>query len=131
MTKDDPQVVDQGFDWQKFDAYLELGSTKKLCASLMRCSEDTIERRVKEVHSCTFKEYRNEKVALTALKLQQKCIMMGLEGKIVPLLFALKNVAGWSDKLEMNHGLTEEAEKTIRLAYAIPPKPPIEVKNES
>lgn len=120
------------FDWQKLDAYLELGSTKKLCSHLMKCSEDTIERRIKDSFNMTFKEYRNEKVAITGLKLQQKCIMMGLEGKIVPLLFALKNISGWADKHEINHGLTEESEKVIRLAYAIPPAKVIrEVEDES
>lgn len=119
------------FDWTKFNAYLELGATKKLCSHLMHVSEDTIERRVRSEYDLTFTEYRNEKMAITGLKLQQKCIMMGLEGKVIPLLFALKNISGWADKIDNTHRLDDDIKKTIQLAYAIPEKQVRDVDNES
>jgi len=91
----------QEFDWEKFDAILQFGPTRQMCADILECSIDTIKRRVKEVKGITFEEYKEKKMANVKLKLQQKAITMGLGGDRVMLIFCLKNKCGWKDNPDL------------------------------
>jgi hypothetical protein len=48
----------------------------------------------------TFAEYHALKMERTAVKLQQKAIELALKGNSTMMIFALKNLAGWSDRNE-------------------------------
>lgn len=128
MTKERIELSD--FDWGKLDGFLEYGATKKVAAAAIFVSEDTLERRIKEKFGLTFGEYRAEKSAVMALRLKQAIITNALKGNVVAQIFALKNVAGWTDKVDNVHSIDEDTKKTIRLAYAIPEKQVRVVENE-
>jgi len=101
-------------DYVKLDAILCFKVTLDYCADYLECSKDTIQRRIKEDHDKTFSEYHALKLQRTAVKLQQRAIELALAGKShAVLIFALKNLAGWTDKNEQ----TIEAGKSILLAY--------------
>ena len=87
-------------NWTKLDSYLSFKASKKACALLLEVSEDTIERRIKEDHDCTFKEYAEKCLIPVQLKLVNKIISKALDGDNTCLIFALKNYCGWSDKQE-------------------------------
>lgn len=87
-------------DWTKLDSYLQLKATKKTCSILMEVSEDTIERNIKKLHKCTFTDYADRKMEPVRLKLVQKAIQKALAGDNTMLIFCLKNLCGWADKLE-------------------------------
>jgi copper chaperone CopZ len=95
------------FDWDVLDAMLQFKVTLKFCADYLNVSTDAIQRRIKEVKGITFTEYHELRVQRTASKLQQKAIEMAIQGDRVLLIFCLKNLAGWSDKIE-----TKEIEVT-------------------
>jgi hypothetical protein len=84
-------------DWSKLDGMLQYNASLPQCAELLEVSEDTIERRIKAKHKCTFHEYKQKKMGRTSIRLQQKAITMGLDGSIPMLIFCLKNIAKWSD----------------------------------
>jgi methylphosphotriester-DNA--protein-cysteine methyltransferase len=88
------------FSWEKLDALLQFKATLKFCAEYLEVSVDTVQRRIKEEKGITFEEYAALKLQRTAVKLQQKAIEMALGGNTVMMIFALKNFAGWSDKIE-------------------------------
>lgn len=85
-------------DWGKLDAILQFNPTLVICAELLEISIDTIERRIKDAHNCTFLEYKNRKMGLVKIKLQQKAITMALGGNTAMMIFTLKNLCGWADK---------------------------------
>lgn len=87
-------------DWGRLDALLQFKATLKFCAEYLEVSVDSIQRRIKEEKGITFEEYAALKLNRTAVKLQQKAIEMALGGNTTMMIFALKNLAGWSDKME-------------------------------
>jgi len=88
-------------DYSALDALLQFKTTKRFCADYLGVSEDTIERRLKEDHNSTFKEYHQLKMGRTAVNLQQKAIEQALKGNTTMMIFCLKNLAGWADKQEI------------------------------
>jgi len=100
-------------DFDVLNALVQFKVTKKYVSDYLGVSEDTLERRIKESHGMTFSEYSSLKQERTGIKLQQKVIEMALKGDRVCLIFALKNMAGWSDKMEQ----TVKELPEVRLAY--------------
>lgn len=87
-------------NYDSLDALLQFKVSLKFCADYLNVSEDTIQRRLKEDHGMTFSQYHELKMERTAVKLQQKAIEEALKGNNTMLIFALKNLAKWSDKIE-------------------------------
>lgn len=100
MAKQDLRT--ENFTFEKLDAMLQFKVTKGFCADYMDVSEDTIERRIKAKHNMGFTAYHKLKLQRTGLKLQQKAIEQALAGQPAMMIFCLKNLAGWSDKLDTN-----------------------------
>lgn len=114
MTKEnDTHGNTKEFNWDVFDALLQFKVSKKFCAEYMSVSEDLIERRLREVKDMTFTQYHQLKMQKTGMKLQQKILEKALDGNMTALIFALKNMAGWSDKVEQ----TVKELPEITLAY--------------
>ena len=97
---------DHGFSWEKLDAVLQMGASKTMAAGIMDCSIDTVLRRVKEKYDITFAEYRESKLSVTKIKLQQKAIQLGLAGNSTMLIFSLKNLCCWRDKQPDEESIT-------------------------
>lgn len=87
-------------NYDKLDALLQFKVSLRFCADYLEISEDTIQRRIKEDFGVSFSEYHELKMERTAVKLQQKAIEQALKGNNTMLIFALKNLAKWSDKVE-------------------------------
>ena len=89
------------FNWDKLDALMQFKVTKQFVAAYLGVSEDTVDRRIREKYDMTFTEYGRLRMQRTAVKLQQKAIEMALTGKNNSvMIFALKNLANWTDKIE-------------------------------
>lgn len=87
-------------DYSALDALLQFKVSLRFCADYLGISEDTIQRRLKEEHGMSFAQYHELKMERTAVKLQQKAIEEALKGNNTMLIFALKNLAKWTDKIE-------------------------------
>jgi hypothetical protein len=89
-------------DWEVLDAILQFGPTKGVCSDILGVSPDTIEARIKEEHGLTFTEYKDKRMGKVKIKLQQKALDMALKGHATMMIFCLKNLCGWVDKVEQS-----------------------------
>lgn len=105
-------------DQDQLEAFCRMNPTLKDTAAFFKVSEDTIERRCKEFGYLDFADARQQNMVHTRLKLIRKALSMADSGNTAMMIFALKNLCGWSDKFETKHDVTEEAKNTLRLAYA-------------
>jgi hypothetical protein len=103
------------FDWVKLDSYLEFKASLRNCSFLLGVSEDTIQRHIKNRFNCTFREYREGRMAPIGHKLAEKAVTMAMQGNVPMLIFCLKNLSGWSDKIEHS----TESDKSFKLSYSI------------
>ena len=87
-------------NYDQLDALMQFRVTKEFVADYMGISQDSLDRRIKEDHGLTFHEYNKLKMQRTATKLQQKAVEGALRGNTTLMIFCLKNLAGWSDKVE-------------------------------
>jgi len=76
----------------------------KMTAGWFDVSEDTIARRIKELDNSTFADFRDKHMAGTQIALIQKAITKALSGDNTMLIFSLKNLCGWKDKIETTLG---------------------------
>lgn len=98
-----------------------LKPTLKDVAAFFNCSEDTIERRCKELGSKTFADFRDKNMVHTRFSLVRKAIQKAEGGDNTMLIFTLKNLCGWADKIEQridnnmsDEQLIEETKNLLR-----------------
>lgn len=87
------------FNWELCDLLCSHTMYLKDVAEIMKVSEDTIERRIREKDNCTFAEYRSKKMTRTRFNLVFKAIQMARAGDRVMLIFCLKNICRWQDSM--------------------------------
>lgn len=86
--------------------------TKDFVADYMGVSVSTVERKIKSQYKMSFTELNSLKISRTGYKLQQKAIEMALSGNTTMMIFALKNLAKWTDKVEED--ITGEVSVTVK-----------------
>ena len=101
-------------DWRTLDGILQFNASKKLCSEILGVSEDVIERRIRDQYNQTFTEYKESRMGKVKIKLQQKAIESALSGNTTMLIFCLKNLCGWADKIDQQTNLNGIE---IKLAY--------------
>ena len=89
-------------DWKVLDSILQFGATLIDCAEMCEMSDDSIQRRIKDEHGCTFTEYRNRKMSRMRVKLLQKQYESAMAGNTALLIWLGKQHLGQSDKNDVN-----------------------------
>ena len=85
-------------DWVLLNNILKYKPSLVDTAEMVGVSEDTVARRIREEHDCTFAEYRNKKLAVVRRSLVSKALDMAVTGgNATMLIFCLKNLCGWTD----------------------------------
>lgn len=87
-------------NWDQFDKLCGLQCTLLEIASYFNCSDDTIERRVKEVHGVNFAVYFAQKRGNGKIALRRKQYEAALAGNVTLLIWLGKQYLGQSDKQE-------------------------------
>lgn len=87
-------------DWSKLEGMLLYDPTIEVCAHELGTSRDTLIRRIREKHNKTFLEYKKVFTDKTALKLKNTMIKKAFEGNVTCMIFCLKNLSDWKDKVE-------------------------------
>lgn len=112
-------------DWNKVETLASLKLSLQVVVdylnSLATCSDEristtTLETRIREKYGMTWGEYQNAKTTNIKAQLIKKAISMALSGDRTMLIFTLKNMVGWSDKVEETHRL-ENSCPEIKLSY--------------
>lgn len=88
------------FNWGQLQALCERYMRLEDCAEIMQVSDCTINRNIKKKFGFTFEEYRNKKLARVRLSLVQKIMSMANGGNLGALIFCLKNICQWSEKVD-------------------------------
>lgn len=90
-------------DWDTFDKLCQIQCTKAEIASVLGCSEDTIERRVKEEYEVTFAVHYTNRAAGGRAALRRKQFEVAMKGSVPMLIWLGKNTLSQSDKNEIQH----------------------------
>lgn len=85
-------------DMDELGVFCRMKPTLRECAEFFKCSEDTIERRIKEAFGVTFAEFRDQNMTHTRFSLIRKAIRKAEDGDNTMLIFCLKNLCGWRDR---------------------------------
>ena len=94
-----PKIV---FDLDLVERLGGLNATLGEMGTLLNCSHDVIQRRMKDENSEFRVAFEKGKAKLKT-SLKRKLVQQALEkDNVVSLIFALKNVCGFSDKAELN-----------------------------
>jgi hypothetical protein len=92
-----PKMTDEKI--RQFKAICRLNPTEKDCAAFLDVSEDTLENYCKTL-KMTFSEFRTQNMVHTRFALIRKAIHMAENGNPAMLIFCLKNLCGWVDKVD-------------------------------
>jgi hypothetical protein len=87
-------------DENQLKGLCRLKPTKSDVAAFFGCSEDTIENRVKELGYASFSVFRDQNMVHTRFSIIRKAIQKAEGGDNTMLIFCLKNLCGWADKIE-------------------------------
>ena len=94
-----PKII---IDWKQFEAYCAIQCTLREIADYFNCSEDTIERKVKEHYACGFSEIFRRKRQKGLMSLRANLFKLSeKQGNVA--IFLAKNWLGMSDKQEIEH----------------------------
>tara|TARA_B100000214_G_C23958920_1_gene624289 strand:+ start:317 stop:715 length:399 start_codon:yes stop_codon:yes gene_type:complete len=89
------------FSWDKLDGLLLFKASLISCSDFLGVHENTIKNHIKKRFGLTFTEYTEKKMSKTKVKLVQKAIEMAMSGNATMMIFSLKNICGWQDKIEV------------------------------
>jgi hypothetical protein len=88
------------FSWDKLDGLLAYKSSLLVCSDILEVSEGTIKNHIRKRYDMTFTEYSEKKLSRTKVKLIQKAIEMANSGNVAMLIFCLKNICKWQDRID-------------------------------
>ncbi len=117
-----PKVIEIDFDL--IDGAISIGANMTQCLYILdtkgiKIDEKTLQRRIRQKFDMTYPEYKDYMMSSTKIKLVQTAIRKALEGNVVMMIFCLKNLCGWADKLEQ----TVDVEKNVvQLKYSLEDK---------
>ena len=88
------------FSWDKLDGLLAFKANLTVCEEILGVHQNTIKNHIKARYGITFTEYSDRKLSVTKLRLIQKAIKMAENGNATMMIFCLKNICNWQDKIE-------------------------------
>lgn len=102
------------FDEAQLKTVMRFKPTLADTAAFFDCDEDTVSNHIKATYGISFSEFREQNMVHTRFMLIRKAISMAETGNVPMLIFALKNLCGWTDKPPE---LDKDKPLVIRLAY--------------
>lgn len=129
--KEEKKRMDQDEEkfWKQFEKLCAIQCTKNECASVLGVSEDTLERRLKEVHSMKFTEFFKLHSGKGRVALRRTQFKVAVDDESVPMLIHLGKQKTWLGQTEtfeiasMNKNehaykkLTKEEAENLREAF--------------
>lgn len=101
-------------NWFEFDKLCAIQCSLREIAGWFDCSEDTIERRVKETHDVTFAEYFDQKRGKGKIALRRKQYDVAMNGNVSMLIWLGKQYLDQSDKQETSSSHIVKYEDIIK-----------------
>lgn len=88
------------FSWDKLDGLLAFKANLTVCEEILGVHQNTIKNHIRANYGITFTEYMDRKLSVTKIRLIQKAIKMAENGNATMMIFCLKNICQWQDKIE-------------------------------
>lgn len=88
------------FSWDKLDGLLAFKANLTVCEEILGVHQNTIKNHIRARYGITFTEYMERKLSVTKMRLIQKAIKMAENGNATMMIFCLKNICQWQDKIE-------------------------------
>ena len=85
---------------RQLEAILRLKPTLADCSAFIGVTSRAIEQYIRETHDLTYFEFREQKMVVTRFSLIRKALYEADNGNSTMLIFCLKNLCNWTDKLE-------------------------------
>jgi DNA-binding transcriptional MocR family regulator len=85
-------------DMDKLKALMQLDPKRETAASIMGCSVDTIERRIRESEDLTYMEFKEKYFAKTIMSIKQLAHKLAAEGNEKMITRVLEEAGEWSGK---------------------------------
>jgi hypothetical protein len=95
--------------------FLEVYPTKQQTANFFDCSPEHIENEIDRLFGCSFSALRERESQGIKRALMSWCLRYAKAGNHNLIMFAMKNVNGWSDKPEIE----QNTNQVIELRYSI------------
>lgn len=92
-----PEIEFDAKTWETLEALVKIQCTAEECASVLKCSEDTIDRRLNEKYGFGFAEYRKRFAAEGRVSLRRLQWKKAQTGDRVMLIWLGKQVLGQRD----------------------------------
>lgn len=86
--------------WEFLDSLIVWSAHAEYIAEQLGISEDTLSKRIKEKHGCTFTEYRNKRKERIRINIAKKQYDEAMKGNASLLIWLGKNELGQTDKIE-------------------------------
>ena len=102
-------------DLEKLKQFMRMKPTLEDTAAFFEVSTRTVEQTIRDEFNLTFREFRDQNMVHTRHALIRKALEKALSGDNTMLIFCLKNMCGWQDKVEME----SIGESVLKLKYAI------------
>ena len=99
MAKRGPKIIE--INWVDFDKLCHMQAPLSEIASWFDCSEDTIERRVKEEHGMKFADYYAQKRGKGKVALRRKQFDVAMSGDKTMLIWRGKQYLGQQDQVHI------------------------------
>lgn len=80
------------------------------CAAFLEVNTSTIEKWVKRTHGVSFSEFREQNMVHTRFMIIREILEQCQKGNMTALIYASKNLCGWSDKHEQTVNFENELE---------------------
>lgn len=106
-----PKIIE--IDWEQFDKLCHIQCTLREISNWFSCSEDTIERRVKEHSGLKFADYYDQKRSKGLVSIRRKQYEVAMSGSIPLLIWLGKQYLGQSDNQNVGADHLKEIELTI------------------
>jgi len=100
MGRPELDVLRSDKDWEMLYQFMRWQATLEECASFFDCSEDTLNRRIKDKHNTTYAGLFKVKSFKGKLSLRRKQYETAMAGNTALLIFLGKNYLNQSDKVE-------------------------------
>ena len=99
-------------DWEQFDNLCQLQCTLEEISGFFKCSEDTIENKVKQEKGVIFSEYYKKASAGGKASLRRAMFKTALAGNVTAQIWLSKQHLGMSDHIVTNN-FNHDKTKTI------------------
>lgn len=114
-----PRIEFKENDWRNIENLCKLMCTAEEIAGFLSVSVDTLERRIREEHGCTFAEYFKEHSAQGKISLRRHQYKLAEAGNATMLIWLGKQYLGQTDKQEVDNKSTDGSMSLTKIERVI------------